>query len=817
MTTVARIRKDGVEQPLGSHLRAVAAYCGRAAEAAGLRRCGTVTGLLHDLGKYSQSFQDYIRSKYDEADQLDEPSSGSKKRVNHSAAGAQFLRELHDSRLTPGLSLIVSAILSHHNPAGLVDFLSADGEHQPYAERLTRGYEYTYFDEVHGCLRLHKKHLERLHQELEVVRKKCNGDILQFLLLGKFLYSCLIDADRTNSADFEYPGNRELRHPQYRAIDWRKLHERFEDEYFSKFSIGSTTSINTVRRAIADACLARAGCPNGVYRLSVPTGSGKTLASLRFALAHAANRQNITTPVSRIIYVLPFTTILRQNADEARAFVGDENVLEHHSNLLPSEVSRKQLVLSENWDAPIVFTTTVQFLNAFYSSSREAQRRLHQAAGAVLIFDEAQALPIKTLHLFNHALNFLTKQTFATALICTATQPLLDKIDSQYGALSFSGDADFAADIDLSPLATRTRLVDRRKKEFPWSCAILAEALQEPLAKKQNVLVIVNTTDQAAELFRHCKAGYKELSADIVHLSNKMCPAHIRDTLDKFYLASRRKGERPPLLCISTSLVEAGVDIDFDLVVRDLAGIVSVIQAAGRCNRHNDRALSDVWLINLECDKEHPGLREEVEAAERVLRDMELGKEGATLTLDHVTVARATELYYEYFYYVHKYKMLYPIEEPIKKQIKTNMLDWLTCNKEAFEYFKQQGHCLSKETKEAGLCAAPESAAQKFKVIDNPTHSVIVPYGEDGQAAISALCAAFRDANGLMAGAGKLIVNARPYTVNLYKTIFDKLRDIRAICEVQENTGIFHLRNAGYYDNETGVSCTPGRQPFLGS
>ncbi len=816
MLPIAHIRKtDRTEQSLHAHLRAVAALCGHFAYAANLKTCGMLIGLLHDLGKFSASFQTYIRRNLDEAEALEVDAVTELQRVNHSAAGAQRLYELW-SELFPNkhvpslLSLLASPILSHHNPAGLVDFVSSDGEQEPFAKRLSRGHDHTFLPEVRLNLVLTPRSFRKAMLEICSLSKSIGKDPLQHILVAKFLYSCLIDADRTDSADFEHSSNKQLR--SLRILpDWSDLHHRFEARYSERYGAKyhGTDPIIITRRAISDACLAAAAitdCFNGavassgrLLSLPVPTGGGKTLASLRFALAHAAARRNTDSPVRHIIYVLPFTTILVQNAQEARNFVGSENILEHHANLLPSQINRRQILLSENWDAPVIFTTTVQFLNAFYSDSKEAQRRLHQAASSILIFDEAQALPIKTLHLFNHAVNFLVRHTATTALICTATPPLLDKVNPTHGCLTFSPNANLTGGVDFSPLLIRTRLQDKRKTDgSSWSFCELTAMLEPALAVGKHILVIVNTKQQAQDLFDASKVAFSNV--EVVVLSTNKCPAHLRKTIDSFNLDERRRDPAlRPLLCVSTSLVEAGVDLDFDLVVRDIAGFVSIVQAAGRCNRHGKRDTGECWIINLERGGDRPGLREEIDATERVLREMK--------PTSAAQFADACSLYFSYFYHENKDQMLYPKDH-------TTLLDLLTNNTAAVEETKRRNGCLHEKTQ---LPAAPESAARNFEVIDSATRGVIVPYSEDGTRIINDFCSAFRTPDGSIADASKLLARARPYTVNLYENDWKALHDAHALYEVQDGAGVFYLDDRHYhFDKGITIDVSSAMQTIIG-
>jgi len=799
---VAHIRKsDRTEQSLRAHLRAVAALCGHFASAGELRRCGILIGLLHDLGKYSAAFQENIRSKQDEAEALEVAATDEQHRVNHSAAGAQRLYELWTEILPQKpastlLALLASPILSHHNPAGLVDFVAESGEQEPYAKRLSRAYDHTFLPEVRSGIKLSTRNFRKALLELCLLSKALDEDPFQQLLAAKFLYSCLIDADRTDSANFEYPSDKRVR--RLRLIpNWFDLHQRFERTYVERYGAeyNGNDPVILVRRAISEACLAAAtnsrdfsvASPGRVLSLPVPTGGGKTLASLRFALAHAAVRQRTEKPIRHIIYVLPFTTILVQNAQEARDLVGSENVLEHHANLLPSQINRRQIVLSENWDAPIIFTTTVQFLNAFYSDSKEAQRRMHQAASSILIFDEAQALPIKTLHLFNQAVKFLTRNTSSTAIICTATPPLLDKIAPKHGCLTFSPNGKLAAGVDVSPLLSRTQLLDKRKGDgSTWTFEELGTTLKAPLASRKHTLVIVNTKQQAQDLFDGCKLAYPD--ADVIHLSTNQCPAHLRDTIGSFDLDARRNNpDCRPLLCISTSMIEAGVDVDFDLVVRDIAGFVSIVQASGRCNRHGNRASGECWIVNLERKGDRPGLRDEIDATERVLREI-----GPTTPAQF---SAACSLYFKYFYHEKKDLMLYPYG-------RTTLIDLLTANAAAVEEVMRRNGRLHEKTR---IHSAPESAAHHFAVIDSATRGVMVPYSEAGNQVIQDFCSAFKARDGGIVAAAGLLARARPYTVNLYENDWTALQVAGALREVQKGADVYYL-DERHYHPEKGVT-----------
>ena len=398
----------------------------------------------------------------------------------------------------------------------------------------------------------------------------------------------------------------------------------------------------------------------GIYSLTVPTGGGKTLASLRFALHHAQRYK-----MDRIIYVVPFTTIIDQNADIVRKILDghdpnetrDVVVLEHHSDLTPEEQGWREKILTENWDAPIIYTTSVQFLGTLFGAGTRSARRMHQLANAVLIFDEIQALPIKCIHLFNNAINFLVQQCGSTAVLCTATQPLLDRVDPAKGAIAIPPPPDGELMPDVRGLFQDLRRVDiiNRRKAGGWTYEEIAEHAAAEVRRVNNCLVIVNTKEAAQTLYQLSK---ERKAFAVHHLSTNMCPAH-----RKLVLAKVRKqlwkSER--MLCISTQLIEAGVDVDFGSVVRFTAGLDSIAQAAGRCNRNGKSSEpAKVHIVNPR--DENLGMLAEIrigrDLAERVLADYELDP----AIFDNNPVGpKALSQFYEYYFFDRRSEMDYPL------------------------------------------------------------------------------------------------------------------------------------------------------------
>lgn len=315
----------------------------------------------------------------------------------------------------------------------------------------------------------------------------------------------------------------------------------------------------------------------GIYRLYIPTGGGKTLSSLRFALNHARRWKK-----RRIFYFLPYIAVTEQNAQEIRRALADEYgqveeglALEHHSNLLPDD-EKQYAQLTERWDAPLILTTTVQFFNTLFLGKPQSARRMHSLAGAVLIFDEAQSLPVECLHLFNMACNFLAGFCGVTIVLCTATQPRLGGLNRP---LLFNNPVDLIPD-----------------------CHEKFERLERTI-----ILVILNTKEAVYRLYRLLRETGNSLPPgerpSLFYLSTRLCPAHRLDRLDRLRrelerLPAAGRRNRPPVICFTTPLIEAGVDISFDCVIRSVMGLDSIAQAAGRCNRHGRDGPREVSVVN---------------------------------------------------------------------------------------------------------------------------------------------------------------------------------------------------------------------------
>lgn len=812
---VAHVRKNGTVQTLEAHLQGVSTLAALFSAKLNLASQGELIGLLHDLGKYSSAFQAYIQSATNLLDQdTDEEfvdAAQLKGKIDHSTAGAQFIwRQLSKhGQLGQIVGQILSlCIASHHS--GLIDCLSCDtnslGE-DLFSKRMNKT-----DDRSHGAEALGKaddrilararelmNQPEMLHDlQAALAKIVCAAPVKddksavsqqQIGLLVRFLFSCLIDADRIDTADFESPQQAKLRmHGRY--TEWETLIGRLENHLDT---LDPKHRIDHLRRDISRHCRDGASRDKGIYTLTVPTGGGKTLASLRFALHHAQKHA-----MDRVIYVIPFTSIIDQNADVARRILEPDGtepgsvLLEHHSNLTPEAQTWRGKILSDNWDAPVVYTTSVQFLETLFGAGTRGARRMHQLANAVLIFDEIQTLPVNCVHLFNNAINFLIEHCGSTVILCTATQPILDKVDAKKGAIRLKDDSELMPDVKRLFDDLKRVEVKNRRKPGGWTMGEIAALAEEEARSVGSCLVIVNTKKSAQTIYRLCK----ELTATpVYHLSTSMCPAHRKAILAE---VRERLAKQEPTLCISTQLIEAGVDVDFGAVIRFTAGLDSIAQAAGRCNRNGIREIGIVHVVNPQDESLGmlPDIRVGRDKAERVLDDYEANPD----QFGHNRIGlEAMNWYYQNYFFARASDMDYPVSANTIGHDDT-LLNLLSINSQATA---EHGR-IKKTAPSIYLRQSFMAAAKAFKSIDAPTRGIIVPYSEAGKEIIATLCAAY-----LPDKEFELLRRAQQFTVNVFPNILERLMKANLVQEIQEGTGILFLVDKRYYSAEFGLSETP--------
>ena len=805
---IAHIRKtDGVVQSVQDHLMGTAAIAKCLTGKLGLELAGELLGLMHDFGKYSQKFQKYIESATGINPDIDmEDALPGGKKIDHSTAGAQWVyRELRKFGAAQGIGELFGQMLglciaSHHGE-GLIDCLDGEGN-AVWKKRFEKDDELTHLAE---CEQNTDKAVQQKAHELageNLIRSllkavkpilsgsRINEKIKEFYLgcLTRFLFSCLIDADRINSSDFEREAQKEVRRLTEKP-DWQPAIDKLEAKLAG---FENRYPIDEIRRRISDDCLKRAADSQGIYTLTVPTGGGKTLASLRYALHHAQKHN-----LDRIIYIIPYTSIIDQNAQAVREILGEDWGLEHHSNLEPEKQSWQDKLLSENWDKPIVFTTMVQFLDAWFGGGTRGARYIHPMTNAVLIFDEIQTLPVKCVHLFCNVLNWLAAFGISTVVLCTATQPLLGELGLQNfpegkresisarGLLRLSENAEIMGKHqDLDKLFADLSRVKIRfnEKAGGWNVAEAGAFLLEQFQTTPSCLFIVNTKKWAQELYQYCKAQNVPPEA-LFHLSTNQCAAHRKAIFDT--IKARLKNKQP-VICISTQLIEAGVDISMACVIRALGGLDSIAQAAGRCNRQGEKkGKGQVWVLNLQ-EQDFTQILPDIQAgkthAERVFRDF-IGQD--------ILQPAAMECYFEYYFYQRSDEMSYSV----KNSATGSLLDWLSDN--ALNPYGEKNNKRSKPL--PLLMQSFKSAGRAFQAIDAPTHAVIVPYGE-GAELIAKLCGEW-DPKEMR----RTLQKAQRYSVNVFPNVWDKLQKENALHETIEGSDIYYL-DERHYNDEFGLS-----------
>ena len=562
-------------QLLLDHLRGTAKRAGAFADKFGKGDWGYCCGMLHDIGKYSNKFQRKIKED-------------NTIKVDHSTAGARLCLELQG--MYPFLEY---CIVGHH--AGLPD----------YGNNLDMGTAST-------LIGRRKKKIEdygAYKTEIEIpplntfpidLEKTINpGFSLSFFI--RMLYSCLVDADFLDTEYFMKSGQTG-RQPGEKLPELLKKLEAYIAGWLKNKDLDS---VNGRRTEILRNCLESGKNAKGLYCLTVPTGGGKTIASLGFALKHAVENH-----MDRIIYVIPYTSIIEQNAEIFREILGEQNVLENHCNVDydSSEEFKPMQLASENWDKPVVVTTNVQFFESLYGNKSSRCRKLHNIANSVVVFDEAQMLPNDYLKPCIAVIEELIDHYGISAVLCTATQPALKSLFQKERIT-----------LELCPrMEEQFRFFKR--VNFCNIGNVSEDELISRLEKEKQVLCIVNTRKRAQALYEKLKGE------GCYHLSTSMYPKHRKKVLAeiKRRLGDSQKSINPQkCVVISTSLVEAGVDLDFQTVYRQMAGMDSIIQAAGRCNREGKRDISEsnVYIFQFDEKEDIPGQRQQIDVSKDLFAD----------------------------------------------------------------------------------------------------------------------------------------------------------------------------------------------------
>lgn len=769
------------EQTLAEHCVRTAEYAAESLKAANLYNTAYLAGILHDMGKATEKFNAYLESAF----QGEDVARGS---VNHTFAGVIYLLERYHSVIDAQSrwkcltsEIIGYAIGSHHGIFDCVDLDESNGfVHRLEKDRKEICYEEAienFFEQVMPQKQIDEyfyKATNEIQDFFEKVQKDLGSDkrnevFFQVGLLCRMLLSAVIYGDRRDTCEF-MNGISGIHNISESDIDWERQRNHLEHN-ISHFDTSSP--LNQTRSIISMQCMEFSSNPTGIYRLNVPTGAGKTLCSLRYALAHAERFHK-----KRIIFIIPLLSILDQNAKVIRENITDKDlVLEHHSNVIHEDETGEELkkyeLLAQNWSAPVIVSTMVQFLNILFTHKTAAIGRMRALCDSVIVIDEIQSLPKRVTLMFNEAMNFLSKYCNTTVILSSATQPCLEEVD---WPLRLGSKADMVHLSDEQLKAFRRAEIMDKTDPYGMDLEECAEFCNSLVMEHKSLLIICNTKNEAREIYDKMQNCFDENEARFYHLSTSMCQKHRQDILadlqEKLKEVQNQAGtgeKNMPVICVATQLVEAGVDFSFECVVRVMAGIDNLAQAAGRCNRSNEyKDSGKVYLVNLK----NENLRNlpEIESAKISTRKvLELHKKSEEMDLIGDFAAKK---YYQYLYQEVGKELKYPVKECGETIYLANLL--ANDNKHS-----------GKTNKANYILHYPfKTVGQKFKVFDDNSIDVIVPY-QDGERIIEELrrknFAKFE-----FEEMEHLLKEAKTYTISIFQWQKDKLEEygyLESCCE----------------------------------
>jgi len=684
---------------------------------------GKVLGFAHDAGKGRLIWQNYIRLKsgFDEEAHLE----GKLGKIPHAIHGAKLVEELFGKQLGRFLAYCIAG---HH--AGLPDWSSAEGAGQ-------------------SCLQFQETQVKDLNEIATFITDKLRlskpkappwkfSKGLDLSLWIRMLYSSLVDADFLDTEVY-MDNTRASNRGGYCSIP--ELLERFNQFIKQLDETSEDTRVNEIRRDVRTKCIQIAKEPQGIFSLSVPTGGGKTLSSLAFGLEHAKKHN-----LDRIIYVIPFTSIIEQNADVFRSAVGEDQVVEHHSSLDEDDSTPKSRLASENWDAPIIVTTSVQFFESLFAAKSSRCRKLHNIVNSVVILDEAQLVPVEYINPILETMQLLVEHYHVSFVISTATQPAFREhviVGKPFKGLKdireIIGDKNDVKLLYDSLKRVHVQLPEDLHTTSSW------EEIAEKLKQHEQVLCIVSDRKSCRELHGLMPEG-------TFHLSALMCGQHRSEVIENI---KQKLKNKEPVRVISTQLVEAGVDMDFPVVYRALAGLDSIAQAAGRCNREGKLPELGKVIVFIAPKKAPMGI-----------------------------LRKAADTTRSIFSTNHQEPLDYSLFEKYFSELywKANSLD-----------SKGIISLLSPDQQECGVYF--RTAAEKFRIIDDSLQkTILVRYGES-ESLID-----------LLKSKGSerwLMRKLQRYTVNVYNDDFNQMFQRGAIEEVQPK--IFALTTSIDYSKDIGL------------
>lgn len=779
-------------QTVEEHCHGVAEIAAELLSDIGLEKTAYLAGMVHDLGKFSENFKNYIEKAADG----EKVQRGS---VNHTFAGVRFLLEKHSDEQLSGFSDIVLEIIAyavgaHH---GLFDCVD-DNNNNGFTKRIQKeGIDYLNAaqeflkiccskQDIEDLLKQSEKEFFPVFNEIEKLADNADAKIqntqITFYIgfLARLILSAIIEADRSDTSQF-MNGYSEKTVKNISEI-WINCIKNVEQKLST---MPLDKPINKTRAQISALCAEAGNLESGIYRLNLPTGAGKTLTSLRYALHHALKHNK-----KRIIFTMPLLSIIEQNAGIIHDYIGNEElILEHHSNIVETdendELDKRELLV-ESWDVPIIITTMVQLLNTLFAGKTANIRRMQALCNSIIVIDEVQTVPDKMLSLFNLALNFLAKICNATIILCSATQPCFEK--TMY-PLDKSVKDLITLTKEQETVFKRVRLEYKGEMDYEELADFAAGILEE----NNSLLLVCNTKNEAAVMFNLLCSKIKYVKA--FHISAGMCTAHRKETIKEMQEALENKQQN--ILCVSTQVIEAGVDVSFARVIRLLAGMDNIVQATGRENRNREfDGLAPGYIVRLKGEV-LKGLSE-IEAAKNAAANLLVKYKNSPKIYDNDLMSeKAINEYYECLYgNVNDGYHNFYIES-----VRDSILNLMSCNgnvdsgkiPEYNKYFMHQ---------------ALKTAGGLFTVFDEFSIDIIVPYDRGTEIIQKIFAVGDKDYGKLKA----VLKEAKLYTVSLFKYQKIKLEKQGALIFVP-SAGVYILQD-GYYDELTGLNLNQSELPL---
>ena len=779
MIYLAHVALDGRTQTVTEHCQNVANLCKQKASILKCDNIGYLIGLLHDLGKMCSEFKNYLVGE----------SNKRRGDIDHSYAGAKYILETAPDNCKVVARLIARIILSHHGlhdwiTEDLADYLSVrTSKDINYAEIKAHVSEIIDTNQLMSLLQQAQLEYATIRAKIKHLTEqtKSKNDRVTFAfylgLLDRYFESVLIDADRTDTHDFMY--DCETIEQESMQPVWSNMKASIQ-KVLNGFR-QSDTELNKQRQSISDRCAEFAKHGIHICRLIVPTGGGKTLASMRFAVEYC----NRHPEYAHIFYSAPFMSIMEQNSAVFREITGTDQFTEHHSNVMkesnskPDELTVYELH-TERWDNAVIATTQVQMLNTLFKGKLSSVRRFHQLANSVIILDEIQSLPLHCTHMFNLTMNFISYICNSVVVLCTATQP--DVSELAYPIIVDTNDSmtgDCSTDFEIFQRNQIIPVIDN----YGYSFEETAEFCYSKFQIFSSVLLIVNTKKAALTIYQQIKA-IVPTDVTVLHLSTGMCAKHRLTVIEQL---RQLLAENKPVICVTTQLIEAGVDISFKCVLRSLAGLDNAVQAAGRCNRHGEYGKDcSVYIIRIK--DESLKCLPTIQTVQKVTTSV------CSVITDNATVNLADpkwiSVYYKSLYSQQQFKLDYPISID---NITDTLLNLLALNINRVNYASNLNHVQINSSYENQAFA---SAGTLFNAIEDDTIAVVVPYSKQAEILIEQLKTPTPKSV-------TLLRKLQPYTVDVYENALRRLKEMGAVYETAD--GIVVLKSE-YYNAEYGIT-----------